>query len=278
MITAIVIEDSVSEVGKRLTTVELSYPRFIHSELMTHRAFSRNAMSSRAVPVAKMIQQVLERPVVPFEWGLNEPGMQSTKLADAAKAKLANEIWLEASRNAAGFADALYILGIHKQLVNRLLEPFQWMRTIVTATEWANFFELRDHKDAEPHFQFLAKAIKLAINESVPVERGTDPFATTSWHLPYVSAQERASELFLQLAKVSGARCARVSYLTHDGKDPSLLKDIALYENLVGSKPMHASPIEHQGFPCDGSRRNQKMAGNFVGWVQYRKLVEGINV
>lgn len=272
MISAKVIEDSISNNGKRLTTMEWSYPRFIHGEVMTHRVFSRNAMSSRAVPVRKMIDQVRNNPVIPHVWGLNQAGMQSFVEADGAAQRDATDVWLRAADAAGHFASRLVDLNIHKQFVNRLLEPFQWMRTIITATEWDNFFELRDHPAAEPHFQLLAQAARKAMAESTPTERLAGwPYDVANWHLPYVSADERNDTGFLVLAKVSTARCARVSYLTHDGEHPVLSADLALYDRLAGGSPMHASPLEHQAFPCDDP---SVASGNFFGWHQFRQLIE----
>lgn len=269
MISAKVIEDSISSRGKRLTTLELSYPRFIHGEVMTHRVFSRNAMSSRAIPVAKMIQQVRYQPVVPLHWGMNQPGMQAATVADVDTERAAQRVWLRAAVHASEAAQQLNAMGLHKQVANRLLEPFQWMKTIVTATEWDNFFELRIHKDAEPHMRMLAEAMKISMDASQPVTRGALPYETPSWHLPYVLPQERESNSFLQLTKVSAARCARVSYLTHDNAVPSLVADLALFDRLAGGVPIHASPLEHQAFPVPDPTL---ASGNFLGWVQYRQV------
>jgi len=268
-ITATVIADSISSYGIRITTLQLKYPRFIHSEFMTHRVFSRNAASSRAIPVAKMIEQVQHDPAMPIHWGLNQPGMQASKEhTDPAAARFA---WFCAAQAAASQAQSLSELGLHKQIVNRVLEPFQWMHTIVTATEWDNFFELRCHPDAQPEFQVLANAIRTAMDESSPVERASSiQRATASWHLPYVSDDERVNLHPHTLPKISAARCARVSYLKHDGTAPSIEDDITLFDRLVGGKPLHASPIEHQACAASSVARSR----NFFGWHQYRDLFE----
>lgn len=271
MIYAKIIEDSMSPGGNRLTTLELCYPRFIHGEVMTHRVFSRNAMSSRAIPVAKMLAQVKDDPVIPMHWGANQPGMQAKEEVPYQVMLVAIEMWKRAAEDAAHWAKALCDMGVHKQVANRLLEPFQWMRTIVSATEWDNFFALRDHKDAEPHFQLLAQAVRRAMDDNIPLRRPHAPYATVGWHLPYVTHEERQNNLPERLAKISAARCARVSYLTHDGANPSVEADLALYERLVGSVPMHASPVEHQA--CAGPL-GFGPSGNFLGWAQYRKGLE----
>lgn len=267
-ITATVIADSISSYGKRITTLQLKYPRFIHSEFMTHRVFSRNAASSRAIPVAKMIEQVQNDPAMPVYWGLNQPGMQASKEHEDIPS--ARNAWRYAAQVACSQAQTLYQLGLHKQIVNRVLEPFQWMHTIVTATEWDNFFELRCHPDAQPEFQVLACAIRTAMDHSVPIERASGTQKVTSWHLPYVSDDERTNLHPLTLPKLSAARCARVSYLKHDGTAPSIADDLDLFERLVGGKPLHASPIEHQASAASSVARSR----NFFGWHQYRDLFE----
>lgn len=303
-ITAKVIEDSIGPRGDspRLTTLQLTYPRFIHSEFMTHRVFSRNAASSRAIPVAKMIEQVRNDPAMPVHWGKNQPGMQAREENDTPVlldmlieydnpsdvplftfergVLSAQDAWKEAAHRAAEVAEAMNAAGYHKQVVNRLLEPFQWMHVIVTATEWANFFELRDHPDAEPNIRVLAHRMLESMATSTPGICEADNRLTCNWHLPYVTDAERVAhpDNPRYLAKLSAARCARVSYLTHDGAVPDPEKDLALYERLVGSRPLHASPVEHQAYPDEWDDDEGWIEftghGNFVGWVQYRKLVE----
>ena len=265
-ILATIVEDSISPVDVRIVTLKLEYPRFIHSEFMTHRAFSRNASSSRAIPVAKMIEQVLTNPATPIYWGKNQPGMQAAEELSPENILYAKEIWKEAAELMASLADRFNALGAHKQIVNRLLEPFQVMKTIVTATEWDNFFELRCHKDAQPEIQKLACEIRRAMSTPRYVEYG-------EWHLPFVSEEERRSHTYSPntLLEVSTARCARVSYLTHEGTIPEIEKDIKLYERLVGNSPRHASPCEHQATPL---KDKDSYSRNFRGWLQHRELVE----
>lgn len=268
-ILAKVIADSLSPVGARITTLELQYQRFIHGEVMTHRDFTRNAMSSRAIPVARMIQQVRENPAMPIHWGRNQAGMQAAIELSIDEREDAIEEWRAAAKQAADQAEVLNSLGLHKQVVNRILEPFQWMRTLVTSTEWANFFALRMHPDAQPEFQALATKMHAAMAESTPVQRWYS--GPNSWHLPYVSDAERALYREDVLLKLSTARCARVSYLTHDGQNPDVAKDVELYERLVGSVPIHASPCEHQAQPLNIATERSR---NFRGWRQHRELVE----
>lgn len=283
-IQAKVIEHSVSEEDKELITLQLAYPRFIHSEFMTHRVFSRNASSSRAIPVKKMIAQVWHDPAMPVHWGKNQPGMQAHTELSGWRRTLARATWRTAAKLAAGVAWVMDKCGAHKQLVNRVLEPFQIIHVIVTATEWSNFFELRNHPDAQPEIRVLAEKMLEAIRKSIPALITANPETADGWHLPYVTWIERMEHRDnpRYLAKLSGARCARVSYLTHDGKEPNAQKDLGLYEKLVGSRPLHASPVEHQAYPDvfrkegdhDDGWMAQNLHGNFVGWVQHRKLVE----
>ena len=248
--------------GIRLTTMQLRYPRFIHAELMTHRVFSRNASSSRAIPVEKMIKQVIEEPATPIHWGANQPGMQADiELSEPLKDK-AILLWKSAALRAASVAQEMHNLGLHKQVANRILEPFQFISVVLTATEWDNWFALRSHPDAQPEIRDLSDRMAdcLGISQAIPRE----------YHLPYVSDEEIASEGVETCFKLSTARCARVSYLTHDGQTPDIQKDIALYERLVGSVPIHASPTEH---PAMGVLHTNFIK-NFRGWYQHRCAVE----
>lgn len=255
MISATVILDSRSPEGARLTTVELRYPRFIHGEVLTHRDRARNSASSRAIPFAKFVQAVKDDPVIPLVWGAEKPGMQTGgEVADKDKAVKA---WLAARDKAVTQATRLHDLGVHKSICNRLLEPWQWMTTVMTATDWDNFFAQRCHSDAEVHFRTLAEAIRAALAESGPVLRQV--------HAPYLFPDENVRPAD-QRKRISTARCARVSYLTHDGaRDPA--KDLELHDRLLAS--MHPSPFEHVATAAGQFHRS----GPFVGWKQYRKEI-----
>lgn len=260
-ISATIIKDSITTKGKRITTLELCYPRFIHGEVLTHRVFSRNAMSSRAIPVKKMLSQVWNDPAMPVHWGANQPGMQASGTLSGIKKDIAVGLWKLSGKLACVMAWGMMKTGLHKQVSNRILEPWQWMRTLVTSTEWDNFFELRAHPDAQPEFQTLAYAIKSSMEASTP-----DKLGKGGWHLPYVDGTDPGEDFYN--CKLSSARCARVSYLTHDGKSPDVVKDLELFERLAGAKPFHASPLEHQASPGGTD------TGNFRGWSQFRKVWE----
>jgi hypothetical protein len=270
-ITAQIIADSISPDDIRITSFQLRYPRFIHSELMTHRVFSRNASSSRAVPVAKLIADIRRDPAMPIAWGKNQKGMQAREELPPEDAQRTKDLWSFALDQALYAASKMAAQGAHKQIVNRILEPFAHINVILTATEFENFFALRRHPDAQPEIRALADAMWTARQVSRPVYREPG-----DWHLPYVDGLERF-RLDLQSAlRVSTARCARVSYLTHDGRETSLEEDLALYERLVGTKPIHASPAEHQATPdvkTFSIWAHPELQGNFNGWIQFRKTL-----
>ena len=269
-----IIEDSISEEGKRITTLQLKYWRAIHGEVMTHRVFSRNASSSRAIPVNKMIEQVRNDPAGPIHWGKNIPGMQSKEELIGYQLDEAQILWNIAAENAADVAEGMASIGLHKQVANRILEPFQWMHVVVTATEFDNFFALRVHPDAQPEIQQLASMMQQGMRHSAP-----KLLKAGEWHLPYVTEEERQTTSIELLKKVSAARCCRVSYLKHDGGKADIEEDLQLCERLAGSIPIHASPFEHQSTPDklvypNGDWESPELHGNFVGWIQYRKEIE----
>lgn len=130
-----IVLDSLSPKGFRLTTFELRYPRYIHAEFLTHRVFSRNSQSNRAIPTKKLIRDVIDHPVVPLEFGVNKRGMHATELLPPTEAELCRREWTYSRWNAVKLAESLHASGVHKQVVNRVLEPYQWITTLCTATE-----------------------------------------------------------------------------------------------------------------------------------------------
>jgi len=307
-ITAVVIAHSKSAVsGKEVITFELEYPRFIHGEFMTHRMFSRNAASSRAIPVSKMIELVDDDPAMPVHWGRNQPGMQAKEELDSQQKNYAIHEWQQAAHDAVGWAEVLNLRGVHKQIVNRILEPFQTMKTVVTATEWENFYWLRNHEDAQPEIKRLAEVMLEAVSESKAIT-----LLPGQWHVPYyMSGQWKAEStnrtsngpvpvdvdgVSLQDAlAISASCCAQVSYRLLDG---SIEKARMVYKRLVESSPVHASPFEHQATPiCETcyhkgkevneygnqdtwekgithiDREDSFWSGNYQSWIQYRQLI-----
>jgi hypothetical protein len=283
-----VVEDSIAN-DTRLVTLELRFHRFILPEFNTHRVFSRNASSSRAIPVSKMIEQVKLNPAMPIHWGKNQKGMQAVEELTDYEKRVVKDYWRDAAFQMSKQADLMQNMGLHKQATNRLLEPFQFINVVMTATEWFNFFELRDHADAQPEIKELARVMKAVMDKSKPTL-----LSAGEWHLPYVSAEE-VQEIGMENAlKCSTARCARVSYVTFDMKPPTVENDLRLYDQLITSRPQHASPAEHQATPMKpftfqrtnttdpvtwekGVTHMDKdyflWSGNFRSWVQHRQLL-----
>lgn len=301
-----VILASASNTGcPPIYTIRMRYPRPIHSEIMTHRVFGRNARSSRAVPVHTMLDEVRNTPYVPWHWGKNQKGMQASEecnepveldipVVDEVTFELNYETiqltnvaaWLEARNQAADIAEAFMKAGYHKQNPNRLLEPFSWIDTLITATQWQNFLWLRQHHAAEPHLQDLANLVAEAMNHCTfqYLEFG-------EWHLPYITEEEKRLYHTDVLKKLSAARCARISYKPFNGES-SIEAELGRYNLLVTDERVHASPLEHQATPdqitvsststlqngqvVGGSEtkwKNPKLHGNLIGWIQARKLV-----
>lgn len=299
-IKATIIQDSVNVYsGDRITTFELEYPRFIHSELMTHRMFSRNAASSRAIPVDKMLDHIKNSPASPVHWGKNQSGMQAKEELDIEAKADAQHIWKHAAQSAATYSKMMLDRGCHKQISNRITEPFQLMKTIVTATNYTNWDWLRNHADAQPEIHELAKVMYEARRNSVPMQ-----LYEGEWHVPYVERvrdelngdrmtylDNNGETLTTQEAlEVSASCCAQVSYRK---LDDTLEKARDIFKRLIHSEPKHASPVEHQAKPITNSispyePESWKRAGvthmtadlalwsgNFKGWVQHRQLIPG---
>jgi thymidylate synthase ThyX len=256
-----VLLDSINPSGQRLTTFVLRFPRFVLSEFNTHRMFSRNASSSRAIPTTKLMQQLREDPVLPVEWGRNQAGMQAREVLDAAGGRAAQDAWLAARDAALEHAEQLRTTGVHKQIVNRVLEPWMWASVIVSSTTYDNFFTLRCHPDAQPEIKRLADLMRAAFAASTPVTR-----AAGEWHLPFVGADD-ADLSNEERKQVSVARCARVSYLTHVGTR-DIAADKVLHQRLLDAG--HWSPFEHVAMAAPGEER----FNNFSGWQAYRHQME----
>lgn len=300
-IVAKIVADSINKQGNRITTFELEYHRFIHSELMTHRLFSRNAMSSRAVPVKKMIEQVRNNPATPIHWGKNQAGMQA--LAECSDKEWHKQEWFNAANSAADSAEVMSnpenpMFGhtvAHKQIVNRILEPFQMMKTVLTATEFDNFFWLRCDSDAQPEIQELANCMFEAMKQSEP-----EYLEECQWHTPYVDHWEGVGEYSddfgymiyadgkpMMLSEkealaISASCCAQVSYRVLDN---TYEKAMDIYNKLASGRKVHASPFEHQATPMGTSPSHEEgvthrdsvgcyWSGNFKGWIQHRQTLD----
>lgn len=323
MIKAKILADSINEKGNRLTTFEIEVPRIVWAEFMTHRQFSRNAASSRAIPFDKMLLQL---DGVPSRFGAAQKGMQDNGLefdndvliecygrvsdelyTPEEMAFTSLEAWDYAKVHAIKVSQAFKEAGYHKQIYNRLTEPFQMIKAIVSATEYSNFFWLRDDVMADPTIAELARKMKEAYDNSTP-----QLLKAGEWHLPYVFTDfvvvdgksrqiyfsrdeiDMRDNLTLEQAiKVSAARCAAVSYRN---EDYGLEKCLQLYERLVGDERKHSSALEHQATPMNEKtyasnnpdehctwqvgishidRDYNFWSGNFCGWIQHRKTILG---
>lgn len=283
------------DTGAVATTYELEYPRFIHAEFMTHRVFSRNSASSRAIPVATVIQSVLDDPAMPVHWGKNQPGMQAKEELTGEDLRFVQNEWLNARDFAANCAKRMSEAGAHKQIANRILEPFQWMKVVVTSTEWENFYWLRNHADAQPEIKRLAEVMHRESIKYKPID-----LRDGEWHLPYFTLHrkplsdvlvyrtvEDGTEYSVEDAiKISASLCAQVSYRK---SNYGLEKADDIYKRLIESEPVHASPVEHQ-LQAVYTRNNSLYtlkdlgythvdmdgnfwSGNIRGYVQHRQLV-----
>lgn len=319
-ISATIIAHSKSAVdGKEIITYELEYHRYIHSELMTHRTFSRNAASSRAIPVSKMIDLVRTSPATPIHWGKNQAGMQASEECnndvsmdwdyynDEPVHGTPEDAWAEASSHAMYKAECFNEAGYHKQITNRLLEPFQTIKVVVTATEFDNFFWLRFHKAAQPEIQELARCMLVAKKRSV-----AEVLNVGEWHTPYVDhwrdedglkyilEDEGGQGFFCNIQdalKVSASCCAQVSYRK---TDDSLEKADKVWWMLTTDERVHSSPTEHQATPIDRKSVSNftffkdikedaqqgvthfdvnggLWSNNFCGWIQHRALIANNN-
>lgn len=297
-----IIADSISVWGDRITTIEVEYPRYIHAEIMTHRMFSRNAQSSRAVPVEKALEIIESNPVKPIVWGANKAGMSSNSILDTISQKWAESVWNFGVKTSVWVARALAKVGLHKQWANRGTEPYSTIKVIITATEWENFFWLRDDPDAaQPEIVELTRQIKNVMQTSEPNQLGPG-----EWHVPYVDYSfewdstgsdwgRRVQKFFdsdgnpLSLEdalKISASCCAQVSYRKlNDSKE----KAIEIFDRLFSGPKPHLSPVEHQAKVVDDYEFENDLpwekgvthvdqddmfwSGNFKGWIQYRQLI-----
>jgi len=267
---ASIIADSIAS-DVRLTTMEVTFPRIVLAEFNTHRVFSRNSASSRAIPVAKRVAAVRANPFVPAVFAVNKSGMQAGEEFDAEENALIQARWLQLGEHLAKEAEWFADRKVHKQWANRVTELHGWHTVVVTSTEWANFFALRCNPMAAPEIHTIADMMRRVMESSAP--KSLKP---GEWHLPYISPEE-VNEIWdrgtLALAKISSARCARVSYLTQDGKR-DLEADLSLHDRLLEAG--HMSPFEHAAKVVQGEWKGNRPPPEFYGnfrapWEQYRK-------
>lgn len=271
-ISAECIAASSYDGGPNIYTVVTRSPKWIDAELRTHRMLSQNSSSSRAIPLKRTIEEIEKDPFIPFDWRRNQKGMQGDEqITDIETIRRLRNEWLDAMYDAAAHASEMSF--VHKQHVNRLLEPFTWQLKVITATEWPNFFNLRIAPGAQPEIMVLAKLIFSVIEDAELVDR-----LDGSWHLPFVLDEERVDLSEADTLRVSAARCARISYARHGTDSINILKDLELAD-MLGTE-MHLTPFEHQARFLDvdeeshTTRDGVRWSGNFRGWLQHRKTIE----
>lgn len=299
-ISAKVVCDSISEQGVRLTTFEIEYPRIVMSEFNTMRAVSKNSSSSRAIPVSKMLEHTKNINLKPIYFGSKKSGMQAGDELVGEDLQYAKSTWESALHSMVHSAKILDECGVAKEVCNRLVEPFQLVKVVCTATDWANFFNLRLHPDADPNICMLAYKMYQAMQESKPIV-----LKAGEWHLPHVNVgwngkgemcyfdEDFNSVELEQAIRLSAASCASVSYRT---EGMTLEKADKIFDMLIKAEVVHSSPMEHQATPVkqscyitgvnelhpetweDGithmNKQGQLCSGNLRGYVQYRHLLK----
>jgi len=244
--------------------------------------------------------RIRQDPFVPEFIGAEQAGMQSGGELSGPAREEVERLILEMRDFCLSRCLRMHELGAHKSIVNRYVEPWSYITVVMTATDWRNFFRLRVHPKAEKHFHKIASQVQQALMASVPRELELD-----QWHMPYIreGEGEEVGELLLNgvrkrepclplpsgfdehdshdaattevLKRVSAGRCARVSYLTHDGKR-DFSEDLRLFEQLIHPKgedgkeddAIHASALEHT---CRAVADPKYRSGPFRGWHQLRK-------
>jgi hypothetical protein len=300
-----ILADSLNvATGDRITTFLLKrFPYTLVQEPSTHRILrwsghcvsgdlnpfgetvSRSSASSRAIPISKIIERILEDPFIPT-WTAKQKGMQGKFDAlDKGQIAVANDGWRKCMYAAIEQARILDEAGIHKQHANDLLKPYMRIPILVTGTEWENFFNLRcNKKTVRPGFYEQAVAMKEAYNTSEPVA-----LQPGQWHIPFSGRLDDHLDLKTKL-KIVTARCARLSYASHDGvfdRD----RDISLHDTLLKEK--HSNPFEHSAMAVDRKLSDYPEYAeietdeasyivntrNFRGFYSYRAhLEDGIDV
>ncbi len=248
-----------ADTQKRLATFVLKIPKFLWGHIISHRTLSRNSASSRAIPAKRIRKSVLNDPFIPVYFGKNKAGMQSGDPLYGYKLWMAKNIWLGSRYVPVFFHYLGEKIGLHKEIVNRLIEPWLIVDIIITATEWSNFISLRSNEAAQPEIRYVAEKMDALMKKEIPQK-----LSTGEWHLPFVLDKEKDLDLEIQ-KKISAARCARVSYSLFDGKTSDVSSDLKLCEKL--SSCGHWSPFEHV---AEALNKNERI-GNLIGWKQFRK-------
>jgi hypothetical protein len=249
---------------QRIITVKLTYWRAIHAEMMTYRMWSRNCSSSRAIPVSKTLEKIQEQDILPIHFGKAQKGMSASREVEPGIKKKAIEIIHDLKFKTAQAAEELLNLGLHKQVVNRYLEPFSTITMLVSSTDWTNFFQQRISDQAQPEIRSLAEEMldKFSSHEPKRLSPG-------EYHLPFVKPELDGNYGLKDKIIDSVARCARVSYLNFDGTN-SFAENKRLFQKLYDANPKHFTPFEHV---CVAKGDGIAYA-NFTGFMSYRYAIE----
>ena len=295
-----VIQDSINTSGDRMITYEIETYRYIWAEVLTHKMLVKNAQSSRAVPVKSVASVNEQNYVEPIVWGKNKAGMSSSEELEGDKLEEAKKLWNIAAVNAFNSSRLLSDIGLHKQVSNRITEPFSRIKAVISGTEWDNFFWLRTDEEAvQPEFYDLAWKMLDARNQSTPFL-----LRQNELHVPYIERQVEAKdglvhyysnnkEVSMQDAmKISASCCCQVSYRKLDS---TYAKAMEIYDKLFSGPKPHLSPTEHQAIALNNNRAtlleriftNRLAKGishvdrdgylwsaNLKGFIQYRKIME----
>jgi hypothetical protein len=239
-IQAKIIADSINKYGHRLTTYRLIYPRLILSQLNTAKMLSKNTASSRAIKLSENIDRILKDPFIPDSWVKNAPGMFCADTIDDIDE--VKKIWIDSSINACNYARELVKHNLHKQYANRIIEPYMFSDTILSGTDFDNFFHLRISHDAQPEIQTLAELMYDEYEKSNPTL-----LTYGQWHLPYIDTIFENNEikyfvngeqLDLDTAiKVSVSCCGQVSYRK---LNTTVTKALSIYDKFVSGDKIHA--------------------------------------
>ena len=283
MIKATIAQDSTNSNGDRLLTFSLTYGRLIHSEMLRHRAASHSVKSSRAIPLKKYRKEVEENPYMPVKFGTNQKGMQAGEETDAS-ASHGKTVWKISAKIACLMHNMMEKANIHKEVANRILEPYVWVEETLTVEHDAlvEMGKLRIHEDAQEDIRVVIEMMLEAAEQNTPLLLKND-----EWHLPYVVRKRNDDDdklsyfdndgkiLTLDEAIVcSAARCARSSYANHDNSMTTYENDSKLADRLIGSDPMHLSPFEHQARPFNDEKEKERFSSNFRHFFQQRKAIE----
>ncbi len=281
MIKAKIVQDSSLPTGERVLTFSAMYGRLIHSELLRHRAASHSVKSSRAIPTKKYREEVKQNIYVPVKFGTKKRGMQAGKPTFLSKF-YGERVWRLSSKFACLFHWMMEKLDIHKEVANRILEPYVWVEETITveADALKEIAELRIHDDAQEDVRKIVEEMLYEMDKSTPVE-----LKEGQWHVPYVVRKitngvmtytdNNGKNLTSDEAIIcSAARSARSSYANHDNSMSVFEKDIKLAKQLIGSKPMHLSPFEHQARPFKDDLEKNQYGSNFRHFFQQRKAIE----